>query len=155
MLVGWLIAIALLTYLIHSMIYASKEAQISYSGGNTIITVAKDYDGHYRLRGSLNGIEQTFFVDTGASTVAMGSAIARRAKLPSLSTVQTKTAAGIATGYYTRIDRLVIEGMEFRNVSAIVIPEMGDNYLLLGMNILSKFKLEQSEGILKLSLPLD
>ena len=53
------------------------------------------------------------------------------------------TANGIATAYLTRLDQLGIGGIEMLDVDATIIDNMGDNEVLLGMNVLKHFELVQ------------
>ena len=53
------------------------------------------------------------------------------------------TANGVTTAYLTRLDQLAIGDIELHDVRASIIPRMGVDEILLGMNVLKRFELIQ------------
>ena len=54
------------------------------------------------------------------------------------------TANGLTTAYFTHLDQLAIGEIELLDVNASIIPGMGVDEILLGMNVLKHFELIQS-----------
>lgn len=151
--VGWIAAIAIIAILINNTLFGTKKPSISDSEAGKQIVITRDYDSHFRITGSINGLPVTFLIDTGATSVAIPAVIAKKAKLVEKTKVQTETAAGDSVGYLTRIDVLNVGGVDVHNISAIIIPDFDSDQVLLGMNVLSKFSIEQSNNTLTLTVP--
>ncbi|GAA4403793.1 retropepsin-like aspartic protease family protein [Quisquiliibacterium transsilvanicum] len=108
-------------------------------------------DGHYYANGSINGEPVVFMVDTGASTVAMGSALAERLGLGPCREASYRTAGGTVRGCEARADELVVAGLRLRDVRVGVLPDRGEDMLLLGMNVLRHFRIETEGGRMTLT----
>lgn len=103
-------------------------------------------------------IRQNFLVDTGASLVTIPSATAEALGLRPVrgghgGNHSVSTAGGVVTATEVLIDTLVVEGWAEHNVSALIIdipdqPGVG----LLGMNYLSRFRMDLNTREGKLSL---
>ena len=115
-------------------------------GGRIQIPVARD--GHFHLTAQVNGQEVRFMVDTGASSIALGPADARRVGLDpdDLAYVGTAiTANGRVETAPVTIDEIAIGDIVDRNVRAYVIG--GDlEGSLLGMSYLRTFARVSFEG---------
>ncbi len=151
--IGWITALALGALLFNQTLFGTKRAVISESDAGKIITITRDHDSHFRIKGHINGIPVTFLVDTGATSVAVSDTLATRAGLVQKAPITAETAAGDAIGYFTMVDTLDMGGVEVKNVSAVIIPNMESNQALLGMNILSKFLMQQTDNTLTLTVP--
>ncbi len=126
---------------------------INSSEAGTQITISRDYDSHFRLKGSVNNIPVTFLLDTGASSVAVSDELAKRAGLKNKGELTTETANGSTIGYFTVIDKIMLGTVELNNVSAVIAPNMGSNQALLGMNVLRHFEIRQTKDYLILIVP--
>lgn len=153
LIVGWIIAIGLVAILINFSLFSTKAPMISSSQVGTQITISRDYDSHFRLEGSANGIPVTFLLDTGASSVAVSDELAKRAGLKYKSELITETANGSAVGYFTVINKLMIADIELNNVSAVIVPNMDSDQALLGMNVLKHFEITQNKDSMVLLVP--
>jgi aspartyl protease family protein len=153
LIIGWLIALSLVGLLLHQVLYGTKAPTINDTYSGTSITLYRDYDSHFRIKGSINGIPVTFLIDTGSTSIAVSEAIAQKAGLQKTAQISADTANGAATGYMTKIKDLAISPIELHNLSAIIIPNMGANEALLGMSVLSKFNIQQTEETLIISVP--
>ncbi|WP_207101420.1 retropepsin-like aspartic protease family protein [Paracoccus shandongensis] len=115
-------------------------------GGRIQIPVARD--GHFHLTAQVNGQKVRFMVDTGASSIALGPADARRVGLDpdDLAYVGTAiTANGRVQTAPVTIDEIAIGDIVDRNVRAYVIG--GDlEGSLLGMSYLRTFARVSFEG---------
>ncbi len=143
----------MVAFFVHKSMFASKPPTINQNNAGTQITLYRDYDSHFRIDGSINGIAVTFLIDTGSTSIAVPEVVAKAAGLIRLATVQSLTANGTAIGYFTRIKLLSLGPLEFENISATIIPTMGAGEVLLGMNILSKFDIQQDSSTLTLTVP--
>ena len=101
--------------------------------------------GFFHADGSINGVPVTFLVDTGANTIAMNSATARRIGL-----AYEKGQAGIATtaSGYVRVYRLTLDlvkvgEIELRNIEAGVIDGPQPDTPLLGMSFLGRLEMRR------------
>ncbi|MFD1882761.1 retropepsin-like aspartic protease family protein [Paracoccus pacificus] len=113
--------------------------QITLEGGR--VEIPQGNDGHYRLTADLNGQPVTFIVDTGASTIVLSHADARRIGIEpdDLAYYGTAmTANGAVPTAQVTIARLTLGDISDTNVPAVVTQgELGQS--LLGMSFLSRF----------------
>ncbi|UXY14077.1 TIGR02281 family clan AA aspartic protease [Chitiniphilus purpureus] len=108
--------------------------------GNGEIAITRAQDGHYRLRGEINGEPVTFMIDTGATAITLPQPLAQRLGLPRGQTIVSHTANGTVEGYATQLDSLRIGNMLLRQVRAGVVPNMPGGEVLLGMNVLGRME---------------
>lgn len=153
LIVGWVAILLLIAILINNSLFATKKPDITDTHAGKEITIYRDHDSHFRIKGNINGIPITFLIDTGATSVAVSSTIAKRANLRHQAELITETASGNAIGYFTTIDKLTIADIDLHEVSAVIIPEMATNEALLGMNVLQKFNIKQNLNTLILTVP--
>jgi clan AA aspartic protease, TIGR02281 family len=151
--IAWLIIISLVAILTNFSLFGSKAPMINETSAGTTITIYRDHDFHFRLDGFINSIAVTFLIDTGATSVAIPTHIAKLAKLPELEQVGTSTANGDSFGYFTVVNQLNIGTIKFNNVSAIIVPNMDSNQVLLGMNVLQHLNLQQIDDTLVITVP--
>jgi aspartyl protease family protein len=105
------------------------------------VVVSRNSQGHFQLDARVDGRRLTFMVDTGASMIALTADDAASLGIhPSASdyTVLVKTANGTARAAPVELDRVEVEDITVRNVSAMVMADgaLSDN--LLGMSFLSR-----------------
>jgi aspartyl protease family protein len=96
-------------------------------------------DGHFWIRGSVNGVEARFLIDSGATTTALSNDVARSAGVPldeSGFGAMIQTASGTVMARRVRIDHLKVGPITRNDFAAISAPEFGDMNVL-GMNFLS------------------
>ena len=107
------------------------------------VVLTRNRSGHYVFDGEINHQKVTFLVDTGATTTAVPGELQRTLGLKAGPATSVSTANGITTAYLTRLDQLAIGNIEFYDVNASIIPGMGVDEILLGMNVLKHFELIQ------------
>ncbi len=119
------------------------------AGGNRIPVAA----------GLNQSIQQDFIVDTGASMVTIPSATVEALNLQAVGGEHhggrrsVSTAGGVVSSYEVVIETLEIEGWEEHNVSALVMDIPGQPGVgLLGLNYLSRFKMDLNNNEGKLTL---
>ncbi|WP_305095578.1 retropepsin-like aspartic protease family protein [Croceibacterium aestuarii] len=110
------------------------------AGGETRIPLAPD--GHYWLRGEINGVPAAFMIDTGATLIALSQDTADAARLePSVGgfPILMDTANGTVQADMTTIGELRFGNVAARGLDAIIAPGLGPTNVI-GMNLLSRLK---------------
>ena len=120
-------------------------------GGDTV-TLISDARGHFTTVGVVNGVSLRFLVDTGATSVVLSSADARRAGVNYLggTRVLTQTANGIVPVYTVKLDSLRIGDIMVNNVDASVIEGDKLPIALLGMSFLNRMEMRRDGTTLTL-----
>ena len=113
----------------------------------------RSLDGHYRAPGTINGQPVRFFVDTGATTVVVSSALADRLGLARGRRITVYTAAGPRRAYTTRFKHVTLGSIRIDNVRGSIVPDMRGNDaddVLLGMSFLGHLDMRFRDGELVL-----
>jgi len=114
------------------------EAQVQ--GRETRIPMAED--GHFWVKARVNGVDQRFLVDTGATFTTLAQDVATRAgvapgdDVSADPAVTLHTAHGDALAQMARIASLKVGGIEAHGSRAVIAPDEGITNVL-GMNFLS------------------
>ena len=107
--------------------------------------------GHFSGQGQINGRTVQFMVDSGATTVALSQAEARRIGLDWQrgQPAMTVTANGPVPAHAVVLSSVRLGGVELANVAALVLPfEMP--VVLLGNSFLGRFTMRQDADLLQL-----
>ena len=121
---------------------AKTNAELTEVSASQIRTASlrKEGDGHYWASARVNGVNVKFPVDTGATLWALNKRDARRIGLE-LDNLQrnldVRTAAGRVKASSAVIKSVGIDGVEVKDVSAVVMED-GLEYSLLGMSFLNR-----------------
>jgi aspartyl protease family protein len=107
------------------------------------VVLLRNRNGHYVFDGEINRHKVTFLVDTGATITAIPGGLQRTLGLKAGPAISMSTANGLTTAYLTRLDQLAIGEIELFDINASIIPGMGVDEVLLGMNVLKHFELIQ------------
>lgn len=120
-------------------------------GGGQRVVLTADPSGHFLPDGHINGKSVKFMVDTGATTVALGAAEARRIdlKFEHGQRVQINTANGMSTGYLIRLGSVRVGDVVAYDVDAVVSPQAMP-FVLLGNSFLNRFQLQKTNDQLTL-----
>lgn len=105
-------------------------------------------DGHFWVRATVNGIEQRFLIDSGATTTALSVATANAAGVEvdaSGFPVILNTANGTVEARRAVVDQLRVGPIESRALGVVVSPAFRDTNVL-GMNFLSSLESWRVEG---------
>jgi aspartyl protease family protein len=149
----------------------SNQAQVEYKGKKLDLTlglsVASSYtapvseqvrlyranNGHYFTQVKINGKTVDTLVDTGATTVALSSDLARRLGINYAKgrKGQSSTAGGMVTSYHLRADHIQIGGIKKYGVPLSVIEGSFPEIPLLGMSFLNQLSLNEDNGVLTLT----
>jgi aspartyl protease family protein len=112
--------------------------------GHDDVLIFRDLRGMFKTVGSINGLPVRFLVDTGASSVAMNSAQARRLgidfRVEGEPTYVT-TASDVTRAYRLKLDVVKVGSIQVRNVSAVVLDGAQPTDVLLGMSFLDRVAL--------------
>ncbi len=105
----------------------------------------------YFVDGLINGQPVRFLVDTGATSIAMSerhaSNLGIRHRVEG-TRVRIGTASGDAIGHRIELRSIRIGELRLNDVAAVVIEGDSPRHVLLGMNVLTRFDMEQRENLL-------
>ena len=131
--------------------WAPKEfTSVPYKPAALVIAI--DNTLAYRVNGEVEGVAVNMQVDTGASMVAIPATLAKRLKLEVGQAHQFNTANGPTTGYRTTLRTLKVGDFMLHDVDAVVMNNL-PGIVLLGQTALSRLKVEQAKGELRISAP--
>jgi len=142
-LITWLLAFFLFFLFFY---YYKNASPPEYSVKGGLLSIPVDSSGHFRIKGSINGQEIIFLIDTGATIVGIPQNIAKDLQLPSLYPITMKTAAGDVSGSLTRLNQLQFGNFTLNNVKAAIVADTASQEVLLGMNVLSDFVILQENN---------
>ena len=113
------------------------------SGGRVVLTAGPG--GHFMSEGQINGRTVQFMVDTGATTIALSVADAKRIGLnyQNGQTVQMSTANGVTEGWRVTLNTVRVGDVMVSGVEAVVSPGSMP-YVLLGNSFLSRFQMNRN-----------
>ncbi len=118
------------------------------------ITLSPDSRGHYVTVGTVNGKAVKFLVDTGATSVAMGTQLATqlginyRAGQP----ITVSTAGGNQPAHVVTLASVRVGGITIENIDAAVTPGMNNfDGVLLGMSFIGQLSMQRDGQSLRLS----
>ena len=154
LLLAWLVAMGLATWLFGNWQDGrdnpNQQLQSLHGNGYIEVRLASGRGGHYSLNGQINAQPVSFLLDTGATAVAIPAQLARDLQLKRGAPLQLSTANGTVTGWRTRLTSLQLGDIQLYDVAAIIVPNMGDDQVLLGMSALKHLEFTQRDGTLVL-----
>ncbi|MDP1558388.1 MAG: TIGR02281 family clan AA aspartic protease [Nitrosomonas sp.] len=106
------------------------------------VVIPRSSDGHYYVRGSINGYPIDFMVDTGASVVSVSKEFSRMAGFPKGVSANLATAGGIVSGEIISGQIVEAGGIAVKGLSVSV--GIQGNMALLGQNFLRRVDVIQS-----------
>jgi aspartyl protease family protein len=124
----------------------------STGGAPETVTLYADGRGFFHADGTINGYPVRFLVDTGANTVTINSATARRAGIdftkgrPGYAT----TASGVTRIYGIKLATIKIGEIKLHDVDAGVIDGPQPDTPLLGMSFLSALEMRREGNKMEL-----
>jgi aspartyl protease family protein len=119
------------------------------SGGATEVRIRKRLDGHFTATVKVNGGTVSMIVDTGASSIVLRPADARKAGIDPKTLnyrVPVLTANGRAMAARVRLDSVAIGPLDRKNVDALVAQPGALSQSLLGMSFLSRLRSYEFSG---------
>ena len=97
----------------------------------------------HRMPRRINGVEADFLLDTGATDVAIPSALAKRLRLKRGPSVEIITASDVNPGYLVTLDEVSLGPLGLRRVRGSVSERTIEDEVLLGMSFLRHLELSQ------------
>lgn len=147
----WLLIGTAVFLAVQAMQRQAERAQFAFDGASGRVMLQRAPDGHFHWPGTVNGVAVDFMVDTGATGTTLPLALAERAGLSLEGAVRSSTAGGVVSGQWARADIALRGGVEAKNLRVAVLPRL--EAPLLGMDVISKLRLTQSDGVLTLEAP--
>lgn len=146
----WLLIGTAIFLAVQTMQYRAVQARFSFDDVNGRIVLRRAADGHFHWPGRVNGIAVDFLVDTGATSTALPRELAERAGLAFEGSMRSSTAGGVVEGRIARADIALQGGVTAERLRVAVLPRL--QAPLLGMDVISKLHLVQSDGVLTLEV---
>lgn len=140
----WLLAGTLLFVGVQA--WQARERAARFETDGRVIELRRAPDGHFHWPGRINGTAVDFLVDTGASSTALPGHLV--AGLPREGEVRTVTAGGVAHGHRVLVDLELAGGIRIQRLPVTALPEL--RLPLLGMDVLSRMRFVQDDGVLRL-----
>jgi aspartyl protease family protein len=147
----WLLLIGGVTIPVLLYIQHRTESRVQVLAGDSNGVMIERTASHYYLQGKLSNGAATktalFMVDTGASTVLISGPIARDLGIKKGQSALFMTAAGETQGYFSEVD-IELPGLGKMVNHRVAVIENADDVVLLGMDILKRYDLIQSDRTL-------
>lgn len=115
--------------------------------GNVLV-LPRASNGHFYLDAVLDGAPTRFMVDTGATGVSVPQPLARMLGFFDGPRVVARTANGEAVGYLFMARELRFGPYVLRDVQVAAMPDL--HVPLLGMSVLSGFRVEQTRDVMRM-----
>ena len=132
-------------------IWSALKTRIDPEAGavaGTTLRIPMADDGHFWVRGEVNGVSLRFLVDSGATMTSLNANDARASGIDPAGEalgMPTETANGMIVARRIAIRLLQVGPIERRNLAAMAAPEFGETNVL-GMNFLSSLHRWGVEG---------
>lgn len=144
---AWIGAAVLLTWLFADALDRRENPNQNVRSARTAesaeVRLTRNTMGHYVATGTINGREVRFFLDTGATHVALSESLAGELGLERGPSSRTQTANGTIVTYQTVLDRVSLGDIRIRDVTASINPRMTGDEVLLGMSFLKHLEMIQ------------
>ncbi len=150
-----LVALALIfNHMLDEINNPNQKLAVSFNeNGNRETVLKRNKHGHYVAPGNINGQSVVFFLDTGATLVAIPEHIASELNLEKGQSFITQTANGNSRSYQTMLASVSLGDIVMTNVPASISSGMEFDEILLGMSFLKHLDMVQQGKTLTISLP--
>jgi clan AA aspartic protease (TIGR02281 family) len=139
-----------LAYSIHRPVYQKDIPRPLEIIGAGEIELLQANNGHYFSSGAINDTPVLFLIDTGATYVSVSTKIAERAGIRECHPHHVMTANGGVDACIAIVPVITFGAFQLNDVEVVVLPDMFEE-ALLGMNILSHFRIEQANKVMRIS----
>ena len=114
------------------------------TGQRASVSLTADVRGHFAAAGSINGYPMSFLVDTGATSIAINAAEAKRMGLDYKAgqAGAVNTAAGVVPAWRVTFNTVKVGSITVNQVDGMVV-ESGLNVPLLGMSFLNRMEMKR------------
>ncbi|MEN8174981.1 MAG: TIGR02281 family clan AA aspartic protease [Pseudomonadota bacterium] len=151
---GWMLMLVLLAWLGDSYFRERNEPNRGLMvGGSGPVVLKRSRGGHYLAPGLINGKPVRFIVDTGASLVALSETLAARVGAGKGAEWPMQTANGAVIGWRSTLDSVQLGALRQSRVPAVIMPNLDNGEVLLGMSFLRHLELIQRGDQLVLQAP--
>jgi aspartyl protease family protein len=147
----WLLIGTALFLAVQAMQHQAERSRFSFDAASGRIELKRAPDGHFHWPGRVNGVAVDFLVDTGATSTALPLALAEQAGLALEGAMRSSTAGGVVEGRIARADVSLQGGVVAERLRVAVLPRL--DAPLLGMDVISKLRLSQRDGVMTLEAP--
>jgi aspartyl protease family protein len=147
----WLLIATAIFVAVQALQQRAERSRFSFDSASGRIELKRSLDGHFHWPGQVNGVAVEFLVDTGATSTALPLALAQQAGLTLEGGLRSSTAGGMVEGRLARADVSLQGGVTAERLRVAVLPRL--DAPLLGMDVISKLRLSQSDGVLTLEPP--
>lgn len=144
----WLLIATALFLTVQAVQQRAERSRFSFDAASGRIELKRSPDGHFYWPGRVNGVAVDFLVDTGATSTALPLALAQQAGLTLEGSLRSSTAGGVVDGRLARADVSLQGGVVAERLRVGVLPRL--EAPLLGMDVISKLRLSQRDGVLTL-----
>jgi aspartyl protease family protein len=145
----WLLLGTLLFLGVQWMLGEAQRTRFTLDGDT--IELTRGPDGHFHWPGRVNGVAVDFLVDTGATRTALPQAVARRADVTITGSMRSETAGGQVRAEVGTAHIALDGGITAERLTVAVLPAL--HTPLLGMDVLGRLRLTQSDGVLRIQPP--
>ncbi len=123
------------------------------TSARTTVTLPADSRGQFFADGQVNGAQMRFLVDTGATSVLLPAAEARRAGIDYRrgERWRIQTANGLAGAYRVTLASVTVGDITAYNVDAVVAETHGLDVALLGMSFLNRTEMRRDGAFMTLT----
>ncbi len=108
------------------------------------VSLTADVRGHFSAAGSINGYPLNFLVDTGATSISISAAEAKRMGIDYRAgqAGAVSTAAGVIPAWRVTFNTVKLGGITLNQVEGLVV-ESGLSVPLLGMSFLNRMEMKR------------
>lgn len=131
-----------------------QSISTSFAGsGKPTVNLTADSSGHFSTIGTINGHTVRFLVDTGATTIALSTAEAKRMDIDYQNGERSvsSTANGLVPVYKVMLHNVKVGDISLNMVEGTVIEGAGLPVALLGMTFLSRVEMHRENSVLTLT----
>lgn len=121
-----------------------------HADGLREVVLQRNAYGHYVSPGQINGVDVTFFLDTGATGVSIPEHIAEKIGLQRGYRYQSSTANGTIDVYSAVLDKVELGPIALYDVRGSINPHYEEDDILLGMSFLKHLEMTQKGNTLTL-----
>lgn len=151
--VFWIVLLGMATWFIQDYLDDRENPNQDIAGsinadGLREVVLQRNAYGHYVSDGKINGVDVTFFLDTGATSISVPSHIAEQIGLKRGVRYTVSTANGDADAYATDLDRVELGNIALNNLHGSINPNVDYDEILLGMSFLKHLEFTQKGDIL-------
>lgn len=112
------------------------------------LSIPRALDGHYYIQGYVNGFPVVFMIDTGAAVTTLPTNIARNSGIKAGTVFVSSTAGGKETGALSSGNLVKVGPYIFQDVRVLALQNLG--FPILGMDVLNRFQIGLSDGVMLL-----